>query len=239
MFSRSTGETEDLLGARSERELERPRRFATRRAVGACGSSITAIPRRARPGRSTAFPRPPRPPTRRYRGGVSFDETLVDIMDSSSSDGEYSYVDPGSPRSSGFSNNARARRGTPAPSALARGRVRGARAEPARWASSEPSLSSPRARCSSSSASSPPAVDRDIIPAGITDYFQRVQRNPLSAARARTPTFALARSRGYIPRHRAASSPQSRARRMDEAIDPMTGTTPMKPPWRPWACEAR
>ena len=26
------------------------------------GSSITAIPRRARPGRSTAFPRPPRPP---------------------------------------------------------------------------------------------------------------------------------------------------------------------------------
>lgn len=90
MFSRSTGETDELLGG----------------AAAALGSGG--------PGRGTltvnrghlyygdpasSNPPPAASSGRRYQGGVSFEDTLVDVGDSSasSSDGEYSYVEDSSP----------------------------------------------------------------------------------------------------------------------------------------------
>ena len=111
MFSRSTGETDELLGG----------------AAAALGSGG--------PGRGTltvnrghlyygdpasSNPPPAASSGRRYQGGVSFEDTLVDVGDSSvsSSDGEYSYVEDSSPA---FRQSRDARDGNRAGSVRPRG----------------------------------------------------------------------------------------------------------------------
>ena len=83
------------------------------------------------------------------------------------------------------------------------------------------------------------AVDRDVISPGSPTISSASRAQPPLPPRGSDANLRAgevsATSRDIAP----ASSPQSRARRMDEAIDPMTGTTPMKPPGRPWAREAR
>ena len=186
MFSRSTGETEDLLGA--------PGPSASSSVPGGSRRGVLSVHRgqlyygdpAARPsGTVDSLPPPAASSGRRYQGGVSFDETLVDIMDSSSSDGEYSYVDPGSPML-GFSNNARARRGTPALSALSAGVCAGPRRTSPLGVVGTIFVVAACAVLIVVGLVAAGAVDRDVIPAGITDYFQRVPSATPSAAAGRS-----------------------------------------------------
>ena len=98
MFSRSTGETDDLLGAPA------PGGAASGASRGRLtvhrGQLYFGDPSDAASSASEGpYPPPAASSGRRYQGGVAFDETYVDITDASevsSSDGEYSYVETGS-----------------------------------------------------------------------------------------------------------------------------------------------
>lgn len=98
MFSRSTGETDDLLGAPD------PGGAASGASRGRLtvhrGQLYFGDPSDAASSASEGpYPPPAASSGRRYQGGVAFDETYVDITDASevsSSDGEYSYVETGS-----------------------------------------------------------------------------------------------------------------------------------------------
>ena len=90
MFSRSTGETDELLGGSAA-------------AIGSGGArrgTVTVNRGHLYYGDpASANPPPAASSGRRYQGGVSFEDTLADVEDSSasSSDGEYSYVEDSSP----------------------------------------------------------------------------------------------------------------------------------------------
>lgn len=90
MFSRSTGETDELLGGSA----------AALGSGGARRGTVTVNRGHLYYGDpASANPPPAASSGRRYQGGVSFEDTLVDVGDSSasSSDGEYSYVEDSSP----------------------------------------------------------------------------------------------------------------------------------------------
>ena len=225
MFSRSTGETEDLLGA--------PGPSASSSVPGGSRRGVLSVHRgqlyygdpAARPsGTVDSLPPPAASSGRRYQGGVSFDETLVDIMDSSSSDGEYSYVDPGSPML-GFSNNARARRGTPALSALSAGVCAGPRRTSPLGVVGTIFVVAACAVLIVVGLVAAGAVDRDVIPAGITDYFQRVPSATPSAAAGSDANLRAGEVSGYIPRHRTSvftslsSEKNGRSDRSDDGDD--------------------
>ena len=124
-------------------------------------------------------------------------------MDSSSSDGEYSYVDPGSPML-GFSNNARARQGTPALSALSAGVCAGPRRTSPLGVVGTIFVVAACAVLIVVGLVAAGAVDRDVIPAGITDYFQRVPSATPSAAAGSDANLRAGEVSGYIPRHRTS-----------------------------------
>lgn len=225
MFSRSTGETEDLLGA--------PGPSASSSVPGGSRRGVLSVHRgqlyygdpAARPsGTVDSLPPPAASSGRRYQGGVSFDETLVDIMDSSSSDGEYSYVDPGSPML-GFSNNARARRGTPALSALSAGVCAGPRRTSPLGVVGTIFAVAACAVLIVVGLVAAGAVDRDVIPAGITDSFQRVPSATPSAAAGSDANLRAGEVSGYIPRHRTSvltslsSEKNGRSDRSDDGDD--------------------
>ena len=225
MFSRSTGETEDLLGA--------PGPSASSSVPGGSRRGVLSVHRgqlyygdpAARPsGTVDSLPPPAASSGRRYQGGVSFDETLVDIMDSSSSDGEYSYVDPGSPML-GFSNNARARQGTPALSALSAGVCAGPRRTSPLGVVGTIFVVAACAVLIVVGLVAAGAVDRDVIPAGITDYFQRVPSATPSAAAGSDANLRAGEVSGYIPRHRTSvftsisSEKNGRSDRSDDGDD--------------------
>ena len=225
MFSRSTGETEDLLGA--------PGPSASSSVPGGSRRGVLSVHRgqlyygdpAARPsGTVDSLPPPAASSGRRYQGGVSFDETLVDIMDSSSSDGEYSYVDPGSPML-GFSNNARARQGTPALSALSAGVCAGPRRTSPLGVVGTIFAVAACAVLIVVGLVAAGAVDRDVIPAGITDYFQRVPSATPSAAAGSDANLRAGEVSGYIPRHRTSvftlisSEKNGRSDRSDDGDD--------------------
>ena len=225
MFSRSTGETEDLLGA--------PGPSASSSVPGGSRRGVLSVHRgqlyygdpAARPsGTVDSLPPPAASSGRRYQGGVSFDETLVDIMDSSSSDGEYSYVDPGSPML-GFSNNARARQGTPALSALSAGVCAGPRRTSPLGVVGTIFAVAACAVLIVVGLVAAGAVDRDVIPAGITDYFQRVPSATPSAAAGSDANLRAGEVSGYIPKHRTSdftsisSEKNGRSDRSDDGDD--------------------
>ena len=225
MFSRSTGETEDLLGA--------PGPSASSSVPGGSRRGVLSVHRgqlyygdpAARPsGTVDSLPPPAASSGRRYQGGVSFDETLVDIMDSSSSDGEYSYVDPGSPML-GFSNNARARQGTPALSALSAGVCAGPRRTSPLGVAGTIFAVAACAVLIVVGLVAAGAVDRDVIPAGITDYFQRVPSATPSAAAGSDANLRAGEVSGYIPKHRTSvftsisSEKNGRSDRSDDGDD--------------------
>ena len=225
MFSRSTGETEDLLGA--------PGPSASSSVPGGSRRGVLSVHRgqlyygdpAARPsGTVDSLPPPAASSGRRYQGGVSFDETLVDIMDSSSSDGEYSYVDPGSPML-GFSNNARARQGTPALSALSAGVCAGPRRTSPLGVVGTIFAVAACAVLIVVGLVAAGAVDRDVIPAGITDSFQRVPSATPSAAAGSDANLRAGEVSGYIPRHRTSvltslsSEKNGRSDRSDDGDD--------------------
>ena len=208
MFSRSTGETEDLLGA--------PGPSASSSVPGGSRRGVLSVHRgqlyygdpAARPSGSVDSRPPPAASSgRRYQGGVSFDETLVDIMDSSSSDGEYSYVDPGSPML-GFSNNARARQATPTLSALSAGACAGPRGRTSPLGVAGTILAV--AACAVLivvGLVAAGAVDRaDVIPAGVSDYFQLAPSASASAAAGADVDLRAGDVSGYIPRHHTTAS---------------------------------
>ena len=239
MFSRSTGETEDLLGA--------PGPSASSSVPGGSRRGVLSVHRgqlyygdpAARPSGTVDSLPPAASSGRRYQGGVSFDETLVDIMDSSSSDGEYSYVDPGSPML-GFSNNARARRGTPALSALSAGVCAGPRRTSPLGVVGTIFAVAACAVLIVVGLVAAGAVDRDVI-AGITDSFQRVPSATPSAAAGSDANLRAGEVSGYIPRHRTSvltslsSEKNGRSDRSDDGddADETAGAT------RGQACEAR
>ena len=225
MFSRSTGETEDLLGA--------PGPSASSSVPGGSRRGVLSVHRgqlyygdpAARPsGTVDSLPPPAASSGRRYQGGVSFDETLVDIMDSSSSDGEYSYVDPGSPML-GFSNNARARQGTPALSALSAGVCAGPRRTSPLGVVGTIFAVAACAVLIVVGLVAAGAVDQDVIPAGITDYFQRVPSATPSAAAGSDANLRAGEVSGYIPKHRTSvftsisSEKNGRSDRSDDGDD--------------------
>ena len=225
MFSRSRGETEDLLGA--------PGPSASSSVPGGSRRGVLSVHRgqlyygdpAARPsGTVDSLPPPAASSGRRYQGGVSFDETLVDIMDSSSSDGEYSYVDPGSPML-GFSNNARARQGTPALSALSAGVCAGPRRTSPLGVVGTIFAVAACAVLIVVGLVAAGAVDRDVIPAGITDYFQRVPSATPSAAAGSDANLRAGEVSGYIPKHRTSdftsisSEKNGRSDRSDDGDD--------------------
>lgn len=87
MFSRSTGETDDLLGGSD----------ATLGSSGSMRGTLTVNRGYLHYGDA---PPPASSTGRRYQGGVSFEDTLVNVgghSSASSSDGEYSYVEDSSP----------------------------------------------------------------------------------------------------------------------------------------------
>ena len=208
MFSRSTGETEDLLGASGPSASSSVPGGSRRGVLSVHRGQLYYGDPAARPSGSVDSRPPPAASSgRRYQGGVSFDETLVDIMDSSSSDGEYSYVDPGSPML-GFSNNARARQATPTLSALSAGACAGPRGRTSPLGVAGTILAV--AACAVLivvGLVAAGAVDRaDVIPAGVSDYFQLAPSASASAAAGADVDLRAGDVSGYIPRHHTTAS---------------------------------
>ena len=125
----------------------------------------------------------------------------------------------------GFSNNARARQGTPALSALSAGVCAGPRRTSPLGVVGTIFAVAACAVLIVVGLVAAGAVDRDVIPAGITDSFQRVPSATPSAAAGSDANLRAGEVSGYIPRHRTSvltslsSEKNGRSDRSDDGDD--------------------
>ena len=125
----------------------------------------------------------------------------------------------------GFSNNARARQGTPALSALSAGVCAGPRRTSPLGVVGTIFAVAACAVLIVVGLVAAGAVDQDVIPAGITDYFQRVPSATPSAAAGSDANLRAGEVSGYIPRHRTSvltslsSEKNGRSDRSDDGDD--------------------